>query len=147
MPFCKCHNLSYPTAQHAFPQEPLDVLPDLLWCNREEAVHLIHLIAEHSSPKEVLVVISETLEQLTQLTRDDEDDEEQVSGVIQCLIKVITASTKGEFYPSMWITRVTGLYSCAQIASWKEDFAGRCFTLGFRYQFAAFSSRQLPHAG
>lgn len=83
------------------PQEPLDVLPDLLRCFRQEAVDLIYLIAENSSAKEVLIVIQETLEQLTQLSRENEDDDERVSGAILCLINVIAASTKCEFYTSI----------------------------------------------
>jgi len=62
---------------------------------------LIGLIAENSSPKEVLIVIHETLEQLTQLAGEDENDEEQVSGIIRCLINVITVATKCELYTSI----------------------------------------------
>ncbi|KAG2064459.1 hypothetical protein BDR04DRAFT_1122578 [Suillus decipiens] len=76
--------------------EPLDILPDLLRCRRKEAVELINLISEKSSPKEVLIVIQETLEQLTQLSGEDEDEGEHVSGSVQCLIKVIVLSTKCE---------------------------------------------------
>ncbi|KAG1732720.1 hypothetical protein EDB19DRAFT_1929155 [Suillus lakei] len=74
--------------------EPLDILPDLLRCHRKEAVDLIGLISENSSPKEVLIVIQETLEQLTRLVHDDEAEEEHVPGSVQCLISVIVLSTK-----------------------------------------------------
>ncbi|KAG1798005.1 hypothetical protein EV424DRAFT_1546402 [Suillus variegatus] len=74
-------------------QEPLDILPDLLRCRREEALDLISLISEHSSPKEVLIVIQETLEQLTQLAREDEA-EKYAPGSVQSLINVIVLSTK-----------------------------------------------------
>lgn len=71
--------------------EPLDVLPGLLRCRRKEAVDLIDLISENSSPKEVLIVIQETLEQLV---REDDVEEECFLGSVQCLINVIVMSTK-----------------------------------------------------
>lgn len=82
---------------NAPPQEPLDILPGLLRCCRAEAVDLINLIAENSSPKEVLIVNQEILEQLAR-DDEDEDDKDQVSGTIWCLINVITVSAKCEFY-------------------------------------------------
>jgi hypothetical protein len=79
-------------------QEPLDILPGLLRCRRKEAVDLIDLISENSSPKEVLIVIQETLEQLAQLVREDDVEEECVLGSVQCLINVIVTSTKCEYF-------------------------------------------------
>lgn len=76
-------------------QEPLDVLPGLLRCRRKEAVDLIDLISENSSPKEVLIVIQETLEQLV---REDDVEEECFLGSVQCLINVIVMSTKCEYF-------------------------------------------------
>lgn len=75
-------------------QEPLDVLPHLLRCRREEAVDLISLISENSSPKEVLIVVQEALEQLTQLAREDEAEEEYA---VRSLINIIVLSTKCEY--------------------------------------------------
>ncbi|KAG2140642.1 hypothetical protein DEU56DRAFT_797911 [Suillus clintonianus] len=78
--------------------EPLDILPYLLRCRRKEAVDLISLISENSSPKEVLIVIQETLEQLPQLLvyhgDEDENKEDHVAESVQCLISVIVLSTK-----------------------------------------------------
>ncbi|KAG1867284.1 hypothetical protein DFJ58DRAFT_130308 [Suillus subalutaceus] len=101
--------------------EPLDVLPDLLRCHRKEAVDLISLISENSSPKEVLIVIQETLEQLTQLAREDEDEdedeaeEEHVPGSVQCLINVIMLSTKS--VPRLTLGKRTALSVVSPLVS------------------------------
>ncbi|KAG1722636.1 uncharacterized protein EDB91DRAFT_203183 [Suillus paluster] len=95
--------------------EPLDVLPDLLWCRRKEAVDLIDLIAENSSPKEVLIVIQEILEQLTQLACEDEADEENVPGYVQCLINVIAISTKS--VPRLTLGKKTALSVVSPLVS------------------------------
>ncbi|KAJ8587360.1 hypothetical protein M405DRAFT_821730 [Rhizopogon salebrosus TDB-379] len=86
--------------------EPLDILPGLLRCCRAEAVDLINLIAENSSPKEVLIVNQETLEQLAR-DDEDEDDKDQVSGAIWCVINVITVSAKS--VPRLTIGKRTAL--------------------------------------
>lgn len=95
--------------------EPLDVLPDLLRCRRKEAVDLISLISENSSPKEVLIVIQETLEQLTQLAREDETEEEHVPGLVQCLINVIVLSTKS--VPRLTLGKRTALSIVSPLVS------------------------------
>lgn len=95
--------------------EPLDVLPDLLRCRRKEAVDLISLISENSSPKEVLIVIQETLEQLTQLAREDEAEEEHVPGLVQCLINVIVLSTKS--VPRLTLGKRTALSIVSPLVS------------------------------
>ncbi|OJA10621.1 hypothetical protein AZE42_05700 [Rhizopogon vesiculosus] len=95
--------------------EPLDVLPDLLRCYRTEAIDLIHLIAENTSPKEVLIVIQETLEQLTQLALEYEDDGEQVSGAVWCLLNVITVSTKS--VPRLTLGKRTALNVVSPLVS------------------------------
>ncbi|KAG2035147.1 hypothetical protein BDR03DRAFT_993490 [Suillus americanus] len=95
--------------------EPLDVLPDLLRCRRKEAVDLISLISENSSPKEVLIVIQETLEQLTQLAREDEAEGEHVPGLVQCLINVIVLSTKS--VPRLTLGKRTALSIVSPLVS------------------------------
>ncbi|KAG2108648.1 uncharacterized protein F5147DRAFT_694144 [Suillus discolor] len=110
--------------------EPLDILPDLLRCRREEAVGLIRLMSEHSSPKEVLIVIQETLEQLTQLAREDETEEEYAPGSVQSLINVIVLSTKS--LPRLTLGKRTALSEVSPLVSGVSSAVsslGRNFTL------------------
>ncbi|KAG2346950.1 hypothetical protein BDR05DRAFT_981474 [Suillus weaverae] len=96
-------------------QEPLDILPDLLRCRRREAVDLVNLISENSSPKEVLIVIQETLEQLTQLVLEDDAEEEHAHGSVECLINVIVLSTKS--VPGLTLGKRTALSVVSPLVS------------------------------
>lgn len=95
--------------------EPLDILPDLLRCRRKEAVDLISLISENSSPKEVLIVIQESLEQLTQLVIEDEAEEDHVPGFVQSLINVIVLCTKS--VPRLTLGKRTALSVVSPLVS------------------------------
>ncbi|KAG1906214.1 uncharacterized protein F5891DRAFT_1004589 [Suillus fuscotomentosus] len=114
--------------------EPLDVLPPLLRCRREEAVDLISLISENSSPKEVLIVVQEALEQITQLAREDEaeeeSEEEYAPGSVRTLINVIVLSTKS--LPRLTLGKRTALSAVSPLVSGvisAVSSLGRDFTL------------------
>ncbi|KAG2060065.1 hypothetical protein BDR06DRAFT_927426 [Suillus hirtellus] len=107
--------------------EPLDVLPPLLRCRREEAVDLISLISENSSPKEVLIVVQEALEQITQLAREDEAEEEHA---VRSLINIIMLSTKS--LPRLTLGKRTALSEVSPLISGitlAVSSLGRDFTL------------------
>ncbi|KAG1797705.1 uncharacterized protein HD556DRAFT_1440655 [Suillus plorans] len=107
--------------------EPLDVLPHLLRCRHEEAVDLISLISENSSPKEVLIVVQEALEQLTQLAREDEAEEEYA---VRSLINIIVLSTKS--LPRLTLGKRTALSEVSPLVSGvisAVSSLGRDFTL------------------
>jgi hypothetical protein len=95
--------------------EPLDILPGLIRCRRKEAVDLISLISENSSPKEVLIVIQESLEQLTQLVIEDEAEEDHVPGFVQSLTNVIVLCTKS--VPRLTLGKRTALSVVSPLVS------------------------------